>query len=183
MNKVLNKKCQKCLSGGLQMPYLCIIALLHHSASLFRLLVAFREIIVKCCRQVIPWQNTLRWPVSSFAISHLLQTIPYMDCIPASCIISIETLSLAIFFLGRLLFYFYSRKRIKTAHVVCNKDKLAFWETLPNLLSIVTFIWLCHVDSSSSFHWKFCHLLYSSFFYDEFHPNSWPRLFGKAWSM
>lgn len=166
MNKVFNKKCQKCLSVGLQMPYLCIITLPHHSASLFRLLIAFREITVKWCRQVIPWQNTPRWSASSFAISHLLQTVPYIHCIPASCIIAIKTLSLLIFFLGRLLFHPHSRKRIKNAHIVCNKDKLAFWEMLPNLHSIVTFTWLCHVDSSSFFLWKFCHLLYSAFFYD-----------------
>ena len=53
------------------MPYPCIIILPHCSASLSRLLITPREITVKPCGQVIPWQNSPKWSISSSATFYL----------------------------------------------------------------------------------------------------------------
>lgn len=135
VDKVLNKKCQKYLSVGIQMPYLCIITLPHHSASLFRPLTASREITVKP-----------RWFLGKIHPDDLHSLLPFTIFYRLFC-----TCNLNHFYWYFISYHFLLRKAvispspkktIKTSHMVGNQGKLALWGMLPNLYSIIILTWL-----------------------------------------
>lgn len=122
---VLNKKCQKCLSVGFQMPYPCIITLLQYSESLLRLLPVPREITVKPHGQVIHALVTclLSYCGQSLIAYSLLMT----------CTIFTETITQRFILMESVLTFSLKEERVGILQIVSNQGMFPVWKNLHSL--------------------------------------------------
>lgn len=138
---VLNKKCQKCLSVGFQMPYPCIITLRQYSASLFRFLPVPREITNKPHGQVNhAWVTCLLSCLGQPLIAYsLLMTWT----------ISMATTIHHFLLRESVLTFSFKEERVGTLEIVSNQNVFPAWKAIPivhNSLSLC--VSLCHLPYS-----------------------------------